>query len=212
MERHLRRCCKWWRTSTNALNAPSSALNIYWRQHPISPPLRRIACQPTASRSSFSGFVSSGYGSFRRTVPGIVVVCKGWVNPMELTRLNGPLAELIPPRADPARFDAPQDEGFRHPDCLRSLSASPLVWTSDWAATEDDRTYKSPGRGDTQTEALPIRPRIRRCEAVQVKHGSPLRDPSEAWRSGDGGPFRTSKKVSKFSKNALEYSGSFYWS
>jgi hypothetical protein len=53
--------------------------------------------------------VHSGYGSFPRSVPRIVVTCDGWVNPMELTRLNGPLAEFIPPRADPARFDAPQD-------------------------------------------------------------------------------------------------------
>jgi hypothetical protein len=43
------------------------------------------------------------------------------VNPMQLTRLDGPLAELIPSCADPARFDAPKDGGFRHPDCLRGL-------------------------------------------------------------------------------------------
>jgi hypothetical protein len=30
--------------------------------------------------------VPTGYGSFPGTVPRIVVVCKGWVNPMELTR------------------------------------------------------------------------------------------------------------------------------
>jgi hypothetical protein len=53
--------------------------------------------------------------------PVIVVVCDGWVNPMELTRLDGPLAELIPPRVDPARFDATQDGGFRPPDRLRGL-------------------------------------------------------------------------------------------
>jgi hypothetical protein len=31
---------------------------------------------------------------------------------VQLTRLNGPLAELIPARTDPARFNAPQDGRF----------------------------------------------------------------------------------------------------
>jgi hypothetical protein len=88
--------------------------------------------------------VPSGYGSFPGTVPRIVVVCDGWLNPMELTRLNGPLAEFIPPRADPARFDAPQDGGFRHPGCLPGLGDSD---NEAGAAPKDAlmAVYRAPG-------------------------------------------------------------------
>jgi hypothetical protein len=57
--------------------------------------------------------VTPGCGSFLRTVCRIiVVVCEGRVNPVQLARLDGPLAELIPPRADPTRLDAAQDGSF----------------------------------------------------------------------------------------------------
>jgi hypothetical protein len=35
--------------------------------------------------------------------------------------LDGPLAQLIPPCADPARLDASQNRGFRHSDGFRGL-------------------------------------------------------------------------------------------
>jgi hypothetical protein len=66
--------------------------------------------------------VSSGYGSFPCSVPRLIVIREGRVNAVQLTRLNRPLAELIPPRTDPARFDAPQDGRFRHAAGFRGLS------------------------------------------------------------------------------------------
>jgi hypothetical protein len=65
----------------------------------------------------------------------------------------------------------------------RSIWAFPGVfwWRSSRTTHRGVSCSKSPGRGDTQTEALPIRPRMSSCEAVQVKQGSPLRGPREAW-------------------------------
>jgi hypothetical protein len=40
---------------------------------------------------------------------------------MQLAGLDGPLAELIAPRTDPARLDASQDRCFRHSDSFRRL-------------------------------------------------------------------------------------------
>jgi len=59
--------------------------------------------------------IPSGYGSFPSSVPRIVLFCEGRVDPVQFAGLNGPLAQLIPACADPARFNAPQDGGFRHP-------------------------------------------------------------------------------------------------
>jgi hypothetical protein len=42
---------------------------------------------------------------------------------MQLTRLDSPLAELIPPRADPARLDASEDGSFRHAHGLGASQA-----------------------------------------------------------------------------------------
>jgi hypothetical protein len=43
---------------------------------------------------------------FPRTVPRNSVLSQGRINPVQLAWLDSPLAELIPPRTDPARLDA----------------------------------------------------------------------------------------------------------
>jgi hypothetical protein len=62
-----------------------------------------------------------GYASFLRTVPRAGVIRQGRVNPMQLARLDGPLAELISACTYPARLDASQDRRFRHADSFRRL-------------------------------------------------------------------------------------------
>jgi len=73
--------------------------------------------------------VAPGCGSFPRTARRIVVGREGRVDPVQLARLDGPLAELIPPCADPTRLDAAQDGGFRHAarPCGRSQRVTHLL-------------------------------------------------------------------------------------
>src|SRR5205085_8583880 len=63
-----------------------------------------------------------GYGSFRRNVLRTTFISEGGVNPVQLARLDGPLAQLISPCTDPARLDASQDRRFRHADSFRGLT------------------------------------------------------------------------------------------